>query len=482
MRLRPLLLAAASLFALSNTAFAASQDEANQIKASFEKYLTAEPGVVSVAVVGDAYDVTLDFNPFAAKIKEPGFAGKMSKLTYRISPQGGGKWQVDQNQPFEFSLQAGPAFDLSYKIGAAKLSGLWDEALSGFATTTMDFSNFESDQTITDPTNNTKQLTKTKAAGFKGEQASTLNAKGGVDFKGTYSSGSTNSESTIDTASGPFKFAYTAVSNTSDYSGTNLRQREILALMAWFVARPSPEAIKKDQSELRTLVKSALPMFDNVQASIKAGKVDITTTYGNGSLAGVDLAVDMNGLTTDGKIREAFKISGITLPDGILPPWSKPLLPTDASLDFVVSGFNAADPIGMIIDNMDLNTKPPLKQGMEMQLLGMALPKGTFQVALNPGSIKAATYEIIYDGTLNVSLGGPPSGKGALKMKGFDQTLQALQQAAASDPSINQVIGPMMAAKGFSKQEGDLLVWNLESTAQGGVLVNGIDVTKMGAP
>ncbi len=482
MRAQRHLLAAASFLALAGTSFAASQDEANQIKASFEKYLTAEPGVVTVAVVGDAYDVTLDFNPFVAKIKQPNFAGSMAKLTYRISPQGAGKWQVDQNQPLEFSLKAGPAFDLSYKVASAKLSGIWDEAFSGFATTTMDYSNFDSVQTINDPTNKTKQVTKTKAAGFKGDQTSTLNAKGGVDFKGTYSSGAANSDSTFDTASGPFQLAYTTDASTSEYSGTNLRQREILSLIAWFVARPSPEAIKKDQNELRTLVKSALPLFDNIAASVKAGKVDVSTTYGKGSLSGVDLVVNMNGLTKDGKIREAFNLKGITLPDGILPPWSKPVLPTDVSLDFAVSGFNAADPIGMIVDNMDLNAEPPLKSGLEMQLLAMALPKGTFQVALNPGSIKSSSYEISYDGTLNVSLGGPPSGKGTLKMKGFDQTLQSLQQAAATDPSINQVIGPMMAAKGFSKQEGDLLVWNLESTPQGGVLVNGIDVTKMGAP
>jgi hypothetical protein len=476
------LLAAASFLALASSSFAASQDEANQIKAAFEKYLTAEPGVVTVSVVGDAYDVTLDFNPFAAKIKQPDFSGSMAKLTYRISPQGGGKWQVDQNQPFDLSLKAGPAFDISYKVGTAKLSGIWDEALSGFATSTMDFSNFDSVQTIDDSANKTRQVTKTKAAGFKGDQTSTLNAKGGVDFKGTYTSGAANSDSTFDTVTGPFKLAYTTDSSTSEYSGTNFRQREILSLIAWFVARPSPEAIKKDQTELRELVRLALPMFDNINAIVKAGKVDVTTNYGSGSLSGVDIAVDMNGLTSDGKIREAFKLSGITLPDGILPPWSKPVLPTDISLDFAVTGFNAADPIGLIIDNMDLNAKPPLKSGIEMQLLGMALPKSTFQVALNPGSIKSTTYEISYDGTLDVSLGGPPSGKGTLKMKGFDQTLQSLQQAAATDPSINQVIGPMMAAKGFSKQEGDVLVWNLESTPQGGVLVNGIDVTKMGAP
>jgi hypothetical protein len=476
------LLAAASFLALASSSFAASQDEANQIKAAFEKYLTAEPGVVTVSVVGDAYDVTLDLNPFVAKIKEPGFAGSLSKLSYRIIPQSGGKWQVDQNQPLEFSLKAQPFFDLTYKVGIAKLSGIWDEALPGFASSTMDFSNFESTQTIDDPTNQTKQITKTKAAGFKGDATSTLNAQGGVDFKGTYTSGAATSESTIGTAMGPVKIAYTAESSTSEYAGTNFRQRQILSLVAWFVARPSPEAIKKDQTELRELVKLALPMFDNINASVKAGKVDVTTNYGSGSLSGVDFAVDMNGLTSDGKIREAFKLSGITLPDGILPPWSKPVLPTDISLDFAITGFNAADPVSMIIDNMDLNAKPPLKSGMEMQLLGMALPKGTFQVALNPGSIKSTTYEISYDGALDVSLGGPPSGKGTLKMKGFDQTLQSLQQAAATDPSINQVIGPMMAAKGFSKQEGDFLVWNLESTPQGGVLVNGIDVTKMGAP
>ncbi len=475
-------LAVASFIALSGTAYAASQDEANQIKAAFEKYLTAEPGVVTVAVVGDAYDLTLDFNPFITKVKQPEFAASISPQTFRIVPQGSGKWQVDQNQPVSVQVKAGSAFSIDYKINGLKFSGIFDEALAGFASNSYEATSLETLQNIVDPTNNTKQITKTSLSGFKGENKSTLSASGGIDFSGAYSTGNAASESTIDSANGPFKIAYTTNSTTADYSGVNFRNRDFLALIAWFVARPSPEAIKKDQNELRTLVKAALPLFDSIKMTGKVGKVDVTTSVGSGSLSGADFAVDMNGLTKDGKLREAISLNGITLPDGILPPWSKPVLPTDVSIDFAVSGFNAADPIGLIIDNLDLSAQPPLKAGMEMQLLGMALPNGTFQIALNPGSIKSPTYELTYDGSVNVSLGGPPAGKGTLKMKGFDQTLQALQQAAASDPSVNQVIGPMMAARGFSKQEGDLLVWNIETTGQGGVLVNGIDVSKMGAP
>ena len=45
-----------------------------------------------------------------------------------------------------------------------------------------------------------------------------------------------------------------------------------------------------------------------------------------------------------------------------------------------------------------------------------------------------------------------------------------------------QQIGPMvMMAKGMAKTAADgTLTWNIENTQQGGILVNGVDVTKMG--
>ncbi len=482
MRLSHQLLSAASIFALSSTALAASPEEASQIKAAIEKYLTAEPGVVTVSVAGDAYDLTIDVGPFIAKSKQPNITAKVSPLVFKIKPQGGGKWQVGQDQSMSVELKGGPAFAIDYRINGMKFTGIFDEAMSGFASNNYEVANFEAVQSITDPTSNTKQLTKSKVEAFKGQTASTLNATGGIDFTGRYEAASTVSDSKIESPSGPFSFAYATGKNLSTYAGTNFRQREFLALIAWFVARPSPEAIKKDQNELRALVKSALPLFDTLTASGEASKIAVTTQIGNGGLSHLGFNIDLNGVTKDGKVREAVNLSGITLPEGILPPWSKPLLPTDASLDFTISGFNAADAAALMVDNLDLNAEPPLKPEVQMQLLGKALPTGAMQIALNPGSIKSASYEITYDGAFNVVLAGLPSGKGTVKMKGFEQTIQALQQTATTDPSVNQIIGPLMAARGFSKQDGDALVWAIESTPQGGILVNGIDITKMGAP
>jgi hypothetical protein len=482
MRLSHQLLAAASLFALSSTVFAASQDEANQVKSAIEKYITAEPGVVTVAVAGDAYDLTIDVNPFLAKAKKQGFDAKVSPLAYKVKSLGGGKWQIDQNQVMTFKMDGGAAAVIDYKLDGLKFTGIFDEAMTGFESNSYEITSLEAVQNINDPVNKTRQLTNSKVTGFKGQQTSVLNASGGIDFKGGYSAGATASDSKIEGPNGAFSFAYTAAETTSDYSATNFRQREFLALMAWFVARPSPDLIKKDQNELRTLVKATLPLFDTIKASGQAGTINVTTQFGNGSLAGIDFEMDMNGATKDGKFREAVNFKGLTFPDGILPPWSKSLLPTDMSMDFAITGYNAADLATLVVDNFNLNTEPPLTPEIQAQLLGKALPSGAIAIALNPGTIKAASYEISYEGNLNVVLTGPPAGKATLKMRGFDQTIQALQEAAATDPSVNQVIGPLMAAKGFSKQDGDTLVWALESTPEGGVLVNGVDLTKMGAP
>jgi hypothetical protein len=118
----------------------------------------------------------------------------------------------------------------------------------------------------------------------------------------------------------------------------------------------------------------------------------------------------------------------------------------------------------------------------QKQMLDTAFPNGAMLFQLNPGEIKSPTFTLGYEGSFNIVFAGKPNGKVVFKMDGFQKTIESLQKAAASDPSVNQIIGPLMAAQGFSKQKGKALVWAVEITAQGAILVNGIDVSKMAGP
>jgi hypothetical protein len=230
------------------------------------------------------------------------------------------------------------------------------------------------------------------------------------------------------------------------------------------------------------LVESALPFFNGLSAAGKAKSVTVTTDYGSGSAETVDFKIEMNGAVQDGKLREAISVSGLKIPAVAVPQWAAKLVPEDFSFDFAFSGFDADAPMKLIVDNLDLTQDPPLKLDVQERLLGLVLPQGTMKLAINPGLIRSPTYALTYEGALDVRVAGKPSGKAKLKMQGFQKTIETLQKAAQSDPSVNQVIGPLLAVQGFAKSDGADLVWNVEVTEQGGILVNGIDVSKMAAP
>jgi hypothetical protein len=482
MRSIRILLTSSCLFASSTLALAAaSQEEADRVKAALEKLLTATPGVVTVALAGDAYDLTLDASPLIAKANIAGTIATVLPLHVKLTPLGNGQWQVDQSEPLNFSVKNADVLSIEYKIENFSQTGVFDEALGGFASGSFEVKNYTVKQDVLDLTINTRSSTDTKVAMMKGSSKSAAGASGGVDTNGQYETTGLTSNVTFTPQGGaaPITFSYTAEAPLSTYSGTGLRNRELIALVSWFVAHPSEQEIKSGQQELKTLVKAAMPLWENLQGKGEAKNIKITSQFGDASIGSMNFIVDANGVTKDGKFREGVELKGVKLPTAILPPWSVNLIPSDTSFDFTVSGFDAATSLGMIIDAFDANATPPVPDSLKLQLLSATLPNGVLDVSLNPGQIVSPSYTLSYEGVLKVNPAGLPSGTAKLRMKGFDTTLQALQTAAASDPSVQQAIGPLMVAKGFAKVEGDELVWAIESNGQGSILVNGVDVTKM---
>ncbi len=487
MRISQIVMTATSILAMSVSAHAAAtQAEADSITQAIQKYLSSEQGVVTIALAGDAYDLTIDLAPLFAKVSEPGYGARISPSHIKLTPLGNGKWQVDQSEPITVLAKAKDLTEVEINVANAMQTGIFDEALSTFSSSKYEFKNLEFKQSITDALNKTRQYSTSTVEAVFGETQASLNATGGVDVTGQYTSTNAVASTRIGpkgaaNTEGAISFSYKVDKTTSNSAITNFRTKDFLAIAAWFVAHPSKESITKNQSELRGLLKAAVPFFDTLETAGSSGKMSFTTQLGNLEIGALEFLVGLNGATSDGRLRERFSFTDLKLPTGVLPPWSTPLLPTSSTIDFTLSGFNANDPVLMILENFDFATDPPLKKEIGDQLLKATFPQRTMQMAISPGSIVAPTYKLEYDGNLVVNIGGLPSGNGKIKMEGFEKTLEALQQAAASDPSINQVIGPMMAIRGFSKTEGNALVWEIESTLAGGVLVNGIDITKMSA-
>ena len=473
-----LLFASASTSAL---AAAASPEEAARLTGVFQTYLGQEPGVVTVTPAGEAYDVRLDFAPLIAKVKKPDFSAEISPVLMKLADQGGGKWLVTQDSPLSYSAKVPGQLDMLVKVGALKSSAVFDQNLSTFITSTADITDIVVDQTMTSPEATSMHVAyNVKAMHYE----TTATAAGADAADSTFHmalSGMTETIGVPMSPSGgqPMDITVTAETGTQDGTITGFKAQAIYRLIAWFVAHPSEEAIKANQAELKTLLGAGLPLFTNVTATGTLQNLSVTTPVGPVGIASLGFDIGMNGVVADGMLHEGFRAEGLTLPPGLVPPFAADLVPQSFALDFKVTDFNLADSAKMFLEVMDLNEIKPTTPEEDAKLLTALLPKGKVEISMGPSKVTSKLYEVGFEGALTAGPVGVPVGVATVRAKGLDEVMKALQ--AAPPEMAGQAIPGLIAVKGMAKTESDgSLSWKIENTISGGVLVNGIDVTKMG--
>ena len=471
------ILSGSSLPALS----AATAEGASQLTSTLQTYLGNDPGVVTVTVDGDSYLARIDFAPHFAKIKDPKVAVSLSPLELKITGQGGGKWQVEQDQALSFAFKVENAIDLKGSANSIKGSGIFDEALSGFSSYSSDMDKFAFQQTVTGGAAVT-EVTYTIESTHTESAASGTGDSADATYKSTFK----NLRETVSTPSAPdgsmppMQFTISAPDGTQDIAMKGLKSNGIFGLAAWLVAHPSPEEIIAAQAELKDKLRGAIPLWDNISGTSTINGLSINTMMGQFGIDRADISVDMNGVVADGKLREALTVTGLKLPGGIVPPFALNLVPQNFTIDFNVSDFDLAAPAQLIIDNFDLTQDPPLKPEMQPQLMAALMPKMAVTLGLGPSEIVASAYHLKAEGSMTAGPMSMPSGGASVQLKGIDEIMAAIQ-SAPPEMGMGQIAPVIIVAKGMAKQADDgFLSWQIESTPQGSVTVNGTDISKLG--
>ncbi len=478
----------ATLFALlfmagtsTSALAAATPEEAQRLTALFQAYLGSEPGVVSVKASGESYDATFDFGPLLAKVKEPGFSASVTPIDWTLTPQGGGKWKVDQDQPLSFALKVEGKLDMKGSIASIKGTGIYDEALNAFASSTTDFTQFAFEQTVTEATGTNSvsytlgTIRSVSAMTGTGDSADGTSKITFTDLRETISM-----PQAADGSIPPIDVSITAPGGAQDATIKGLKPKAVNELIAWLAARPSKEAIIADQAALKEKLRAAIPIFANVSGTGTVDNLSVNTMLGKFGIGKLDVLVDMNGVVDAGALREKFTFSGFEMPAGIVPPWAANLVPENFTIDFNIADFNLAAPAAMIIDAFDLSKDPPLPKEIEPQLLQALLPTGAVRLGLGPSSIVAKIFDLQAEGSMTAGPTAMPAGQAVIKLKGLDEIMAALQ-AAPPEMGMQQAAPVVIIAKGMAKTGPDgYLTWEIKSTPEGSVTVNGTDISKMG--
>lgn len=455
----------------------ATPQGAADLTALLQTYLGRTPGVVGVVADGDAYAVTLDAGPVLAMIPSgAGMTVTASPFRMRLTDNGDGTWGVVQDQALRLTASAPGRTDITVAADRAACTGVFDGALRAFVRNECEITALSVDQVTEDPILGRQVSTQyservvTRSTGAAG-------VAGGVD--GTFSYTETGGRSVIE---GPLAPGSAPVTLTVSYAGTRyearttgVRNAELLAALAWVVANPGPAATAARRDEIKRILGAGLPWFGEIDATGTIDSLNVGSPLGLFTAARVGFGGTVRGAVAEGLYKLAFNVEGLAVPPGLVPPFAEALVPGSVSLGVAASGYDAGAAAGVLLDLFDLAPGAEPSPGFDGRLLSALLPDGTVDITLTPGTVANAMYGLSFQGAMAAGPGAPPTGSGTVSATGLDAAIAALDSAPQAVK--DQVLPVLGFARGLARPGPDgALVWEIDATTPGSVLVNGLDL------
>ncbi len=464
-----------ALPALADTSVAGAEG----LKAVLQTYLGAAQDALSVAVGDGGYDVTVDL----AALMPQGGPNKaqvsVTPLKFSLTDNGDGTWAYAQDQALSFAVVIPDALDMTVQVASVVSSGTFDEALMSFTQTTSTLAGLTMTQVQSDPTFGNMQV---DYAIDRMEYASNAvaGAAGGVDTSMRYSMSGLRETVTLPSTDGspPMAFTVDVESGTAEGSMTGLRPMAVYALIAWVVAHPDQAAMAADRAGVKAILRDGVPFFDHLDASALYRDASVITPFGTVGMAEIGGEIEARGVVADGMFREALRLKGLTLPEGLVPPFAADLMPEEFSIDFAVEKYDlaAAMTLGLTLLDLPMGASPP--EGFDAQMLAALMPEGAVQITLAPGTLRNATYALGFEGQMTAGMAGVPTGTAKVSLAGVGAIMAALEQAP--DEIKSQVL-PVLGVAQAMAQPGPSgeLVWQIDASQPGSLKINGAEM--MGA-
>ncbi len=489
-------LAALSALLLSETcaySAPATPEEAKRLTELFQTYVGKEPGIVSVVAAGEAYDVTLDVVALTKKAETAAQAEpskvevKMPPFVFHLTPQGGGKWAVAQDMPLDWSVVEPGKTTLTVKAESIKTDAIFDESLMVFSSYKSDVINLSG--IVRDEGNEPADASSLNFSIASIHGQGDANSTGVGIFDGNYDvsmSGFSLSADSLPQTNGGEPISGKATLDRLAYNVTlkGVKGQAFLNMFKWGMALP-PENQGKDakltpaqQGEVKALALAAMPFFQSISINYGFEKLAVMSPLGNAGLDKVAVAVDLSGAVKDGFFREAVTLEGLTTPQGILPPWSDPLMPDKFVFDFKVTDLDFEGVTKLVLaepEILDDTAEGDLKAANDDRLLKAIIPTGAAKLTLQVGKLAGKTYDFDFSGSVSGGPDVPPTGSGVIKAKDLIPLITALG-ALPDELGMSQASPVLIAFYSMGKKQPDgTMQWNLDGTTFGKFLINDVD-------
>ena len=221
------------------------------------------------------------------------------------------------------------------------------------------------------------------------------------------------------------------------------------------------------------MVRGAFPIFSSVSQNASIQTLTINSPVGAFGLRELGLAMKLTGVQQQGDFGMRMAMNGLTVPQVLLPPWSRDLVPTDLVLDLRANGYDLQAALEEILSVMRANVRPDESKAAGERAVYALAPDGKVKIALGPSQFVSKLLAITFEGEMTIT---KPLARGrfVIKARGVNEAIASLEAAAATDPTAEKVQIFLMEAKKFGNAEPDgSFSWVVENPDGGLPRVNG---------
>ncbi|MBV9590473.1 MAG: hypothetical protein JO310_12805, partial [Hyphomicrobiales bacterium] len=437
-------------------------------------------GLMSVTPKGEAYEVRFDLQGIVDGFGLPKGVLQIDTLSLLAAPLPDGNWKIscDNFPKFVFGVPMPPRGDLSVAMSSSgrMFEGIYDPKLAAFLSSTDKLAAFDFKLRTPDSEIAAAATNIDISSQSKGLPDGSVSGKVQEIVRRTRETITSEPRTLGNPQSTPLTVSYDIGPISYEVSFEAARAKELLDLAAFFVTHQGLQEIIAHQDELRNTALSAFPLFKSLDATAKAEEAALDTPAGRVGAKSIVQTLHQTGLAARSATEIGVIIDGLSMPSRLIPAWASPLVPTSLDVDLKFE-MNDLDKIAhAALAGMDLRSDHPPDPGKTMALMAMAMGSEP-KLTLAPGHMSAPGLELYYHG--DMVLLPQPVGTLTLEAEGLDKALARLQDAAKSNPELQQAVLGMNVAKGLAKPGAQgRSIWVIAYGADGAVSVNG---RKMGA-
>lgn len=430
----------------------------------------ARSGFVTVKPNGDQYEITYDWAKFFDKINSSVFSvTDLKPLTIAAQPLADERWHFNGSDALQLAIHY-PKTDTAYSAASASFDGIFDPALGYMRS--LDIKSNGIKFSSVDTVGSAKQGASGNIDSASVSQVVMDSSDPEhVDFQSQAILKGFHEVVTPVVGRGAIEASADTVGIKS--TATSLPVKELRELFHFIVVHIKAKQLSSSGSEkFAALVRDALPVFGSLSEDVTVDNLQLSSGGDKFGIKTLNYTFKMDGLTNASNLNFGVRAEHFTPDPGVIPAAYEPFLPEAVDVQLGVPDVNFGGMVDNALKSITVKGAPISGETWVRAIF----PSGYATLEFPKLSAHSGAYDIEASGSLKGStqLNTGYSLQATILARDFDKTIGAVQDAAKTDPNLNDVSFSMLAAKGFAKTDPDgRLRWDVTVDENHTVTVNG---------